>query len=430
MTTLTPPLPKNFRRNFWCLITDFGFFGVAMAFFSSNTIIPGFLSELGASNTVIGFMSTLQRACWLTPQLFAARYMANKVYKKPYILWPAGVGRSLLLVLAGIVWGTQGRPAGLLIPIVAVIIAVFWIADGLASLSWFDLLSKAIPPTRRGRMTGIGQTLSGIFSFLAGFAVEWILSDRGVPFPNNYALLFVIAFVMLALSFLGIFLIVESKSTTTKTVPTWREYLPQLWGLLKNDHNFRAYTIVRQIFNLSMLATPFYMTYALDVMGLPDQVAGRYTSIGVVGSILAAMLFGMTNERHGTKRAVQVSIGVTATVPVLAILLPRLITDATWLAWGYGLVFFALNASMSSFMPGWTAFVLELAPEAERPAYVGLNNTINGIATLFTTLGGLILQWSGNNYNLLFVIAAIGTLAALPLTLRLRDPRQEIVSTG
>ena len=110
---------------------------------------------------------------------------------------------------------------------------------------------------------------------------------------------------------------------------------------------------------------------------------------------------------------------------MLALLVPRLFPNVTWLAWAYGLVFFALNASMSSYMPGWTAFVLELAPEADRPAYVGLNNTINGVATLFSTLGGLILQWTGNNYKLLFVIAAIGTLCALPLTLRMRDPREE-----
>ncbi|MBN2392335.1 MAG: hypothetical protein JXR84_16520, partial [Anaerolineae bacterium] len=112
MTNTT--LPKDYRRNFLCLVTDFGFFGIAMAFFSPSTVIPSFLTELGASSATIGLMSTLQRACWLLPQLFAARYMANKRYKKPAVLWAAGIGRSLLLFLAGLVWATGARPPELI----------------------------------------------------------------------------------------------------------------------------------------------------------------------------------------------------------------------------------------------------------------------------------------------------------------------------
>jgi MFS family permease len=419
----TTSLPKNYRRNFWCLVADFGFFGIAMAFFSPSTVIPSFLTELGASSATIGLMSTLQRACWLLPQLFAARYMANKPYKKPYVLLAAGIGRSLLLFLAGLVWATGARPPGLIISLVAIIVSAFWIGDGLGSLSWFDLFSKAIPADRRGRLISTGQVLSGLFSFLAGFAVEWILSDRGLPYPNNFALLFLIAFGMLAVSFTAISFLVEAPGVTEGATPSWREYLPQLWRILKTDHAFRDYTIARQLFNLSNLAGPFYMTYALDVLTLPAQVAGRYTSIGVVGGILAAIFFGWINEKRGTKSTLLYSIGITALIPALALAIPRLF-EGTALGWAYGLVFFAANAAMSSFMPGWTAYVLELAPEAERPAYVGLNNTINGVSTLFSTLGGLILQWTDNNYSLLFIITVFATLSALPLSLRLRDPRE------
>ncbi len=396
-----------------------------MSFFSPTTIIPSFLTELGASAATIGLMSTLQRACWLLPQLFAARFMANKPYKKPAILLFAGVGRSLLLFLAGIVWATGARPPGLIVALVAIIVSAFWVGDGLASLSWFDLFSKVIPANRRGRLISVGQVASGLLSFLAGFAVEWILSDRGLPYPHNYAALFLVAFGMLAVSYITIANIVEPPGVTTGDTPSWRNYLPQLWRILKTDHAFRNYTIARQLFNLSNLAGPFYMTYALDVLHLPAHVAGRYTSIGVVGSILAAILFGWINEKRGTKSVLIYSIGVTALIPALALAVPRLF-DGTGLGWAYGLVFFANNAAMSSFMPGWTAYVLELAPEAERPAYVGLNNTINGVSTLFATLGGLILQWSGNNYGLLFVITAFATLTALPLSWRIPDPRERV----
>ncbi len=421
----TTSLPKNYRRNFWCLVTDFSCFGIAMAFFSPGTVIPSFLTELGASTATIGLISTLQRACWLLPQLIAARYMANRPYKKPAILLAAGSGRSLLFFLAGLIWATGARPAGLIIALVAFIISIFWICDGLASLSWFDLFSKTIPVNRRGRLISTGQVVAGLFSFLAGFAVEWILGERGLPYPNNYALLFLIAFGMLAISFVAISQIVEPPGVTAGDTPSWGDYLPQLWRILKTDHAFRNYTIVRQLFNLSNLAGPFYMTFALDVLRLPSHVAGRYTSIGVVGSILAAIFFGWVNERHGTKRTLLYSIGVTALIPTAALVVPRVL-GGTMLGWAYGIVFFAVNASMSSFMPGWTAYVLELAPEAERPAYVGLNNTINGISTLFSTLGGLILQWTGNNYGLLFTLTAIATLTALPLSRRIPDPRERI----
>jgi MFS family permease len=418
-------LPKHYRRNFLCLVFDFGCFGIGLAFMSTSTVIPSFLSTLGASSAFIGLISSLQSASWLLPQLVAARYVADKPYKKPYILWPAAIGRSLFLLLALLLWTTRAQPAWLTLVLTALVITGFWAGDGLASVPWFDLLSKVIPPRRRGRLTGIGQLFSGIFSFAAGAAVEWMLGDQGPGFPRNYALLFVLGFTMLVLSFIAISLAVEERSVPAPRRPTWGEFIPQLWGVLKQDHAFRRYIIARQLFGLGMLATPFYMTYALEKLNLPAHVAGRYTAIGVVGSILAAVTLGWLNERHGSKRVIQVSIGLNTAVPLIALLIPLLLPDPAWLAWGYGLVFLALNATMSGNMAGWLTYVLELAPESERPTYVGLTNTLNGVTTLFSTIGGLILQWTGNNYNVLFLITIAGVLLAWPLPFRLPEPRHQ-----
>jgi MFS family permease len=135
------------------------------------------------------------------------------------------------------------------------------------------------------------------------------------------------------------------------------------------------------------------------------------------------MLFGWINERYGSKRVIMIGIGVTTLIPAYALLAPWLFRDPAWLAWGYGLVFFLLNMSMSSMMPGWMTYVLEHAPEADRPTYVGLTNTINGINMLFSAFGGVILQWSGNNYRLLFGITLVGVLLAWPLPIGLPEPR-------
>ncbi len=418
----TEALPAHYRRNFLCLAADFGLFGLGMAFLGSGTVMPSFLTTLGASASLIGFLSTMQRAGWLLPQLPTARYLTNQPLKKPYILTAAAISRLSLLVLAILV-ATLVQYPNLLVGITCLVLAVFWMGDGVASTGWFDVLSKAIPPQRRGRLTSTGQILSGVLGFVAGGIVETILSERGPRFPINYALLFLLAFVCLVGSFIAISLIVERPSTTSSKMPSWREYGPQLWHLLREDHHFRTYLVARQIFGLSGLALPFYMTYALERLHLPAHVSGRYTSMGVIGSIIAAAVFGWLNEHHGTKRAAIVSIFITAAVPLLALLIPRVIRAEATLAWAYGLVFFAMNASMSCYLPAWTAYVLEWAPEAQRPQYVGLTNTLSGITAIFSTLGGLILQWSGENYTLLFTITALGTLLAVPFTARIPEPR-------
>ncbi len=417
-------LPRAYHHNFWCLALDFCFFGIGMAFFGPSTVVPSFLTTLGASASVIGLLAALQRAGWLLPQLVAARYLADKPYKKPFILLPGSISRSMILILAVVIWLTGARRPGLMIAIVTIAMGLFWLGDGLGSLAWFDFLSKSIPAHRRGRLTGTGQILSGIASFAAGFAVEWLLSDQGPAYPNNYATLFLIAFLMLAISMTALALGKEEKSVTADRVPSWREYLPQLGKLVARDPDFRRYLIARQIYNLAMLASPFYIIYALDVLELPAQVAGRYTSVGVIGSIGAALLFGWLNERHGTKLTCGVSILVTTAIPLLALAIPWVIENPTALAWAYGLVFLASNASMSSYLPGWTAYILEWAPDVDRPFYVGLTNTLNGITALTSVLGGAILQWTDQNYTILFAITAIGTLLTLPIWLGVPEPRE------
>ena len=423
--TIENALPKNYQRNFWCLAMDYCFFGVALTFVSTNTVLPGFLTALGASSAFIGLVSSLQSASWLLPQLFAARYVASQPRKKPYILWPAAIGRSLLLAVAILIWAIGNRNANLVAIVVAVVTVGFWVGDGLASVPWFDLLSNMIPPRRRGRLTGVGQVLSGTLGFAAGFIVEWLLSDRGPAFPNNYATLYLLGFVMLVFSFAAIAFAVEIPGTPKEKTPTWRQYVPQLWRVFKRDRVFRRFILARQLSGLGSLSIPFYMPYALERLDLPAQVAGRYTSIGVVGSILAAVLFGWLNERYGSKQVILFGLTLGVLVPGFALFLPTILTDPAWLAWGYGLVFFSLSAMMGSMMSGWMTYVLEWAPEEERPTYVGLTNTLNGITPLFSTLGGLILQWSGKDYRLLFAITLVGLVLTWPLSLRLPEPRHK-----
>ena len=72
--------------------------------------------------------------------------------------------------------------------------------------------------------------------------------------------------------------------------------------------------------------------------------------------------------------------------------------------------------------------VLDMAPPEDRPAYIGLYNTLGGTVVSAAPLaGGWILQVT--SYSLLFSVTAAGIAAALFLSFRLAEPRHRLRET-
>ncbi len=70
---------------------------------------------------------------------------------------------------------------------------VFYGTDGISSVPWFELVAKAVPPNRRGRLFGTAQIAGGLGGMGVGALVAVILGSTGLGFPVSYALLFLIA---------------------------------------------------------------------------------------------------------------------------------------------------------------------------------------------------------------------------------------------
>jgi predicted MFS family arabinose efflux permease len=66
-------------------------------------------------------------------------------------------------------------------------------------------------------------------------------------------------------------------------------------------------------------------------------------------------------------------------------------------------------------------FLLELVPEADRPLYLGLSNTLIGIVVLISGFGGLVVDLLG--YAGLFALSALLCLLAWWWSRGLPEPR-------
>jgi MFS family permease len=398
---------QDHRRNWLGFLTDYIFFSIGLTFAGINTTLPAFVSRLTDNPILIGLVGALWLGGWLLPQIFAANYLSTAPRKMPAIKFFAWIGRPVFLVLGVFLFLFGSTGPGLILLLLYFSSFYFSFTDSIAGVAWFDLLGKAFSHRERGRMIGIGQALSGFVSIAAGGILGWILQSSGLSFPNNYALILVLASVCFLVSLGGIYLIREPLEPVAAERQRMIEYLPGLVQLMRRDRTFLRVTASRLLIALCGLASPFFAVYAIRELGVAEGNVGWFAIAQTVGSALAGLLFGWIADRQGSHVVIRIVGGVY-------LLAPCLVLAAGAFAGGGPAVSIVLMASAflflglgdGSIMLGFINYVLEIAPSTQRPVYVGLNNTIAGVMVLFPFIGGTLADWGG--YPLVFALAAAG----------------------
>jgi MFS family permease len=426
-------LPPHYRRNFIALTGDYVAFLVAMAFADTSTVLPAFARELTSSAPLIGLISTTYNGGWLLPQLIAANYVASQEHKKKYVLWPCILGRPLYLVLAAATFFFAKSHPALVLLALYVGIAGFAMSDGLASVPWFDILSKAIPSRRRGRYLAACQVIGGLLAVGAGVIVQRILDPTvGLPFPNNYSLLFFLAFLFLQFSTISLLLIREPIEPTHAERVAWKEYIPTLLRALRQDRAFRGAVSGRLLAGIAGMATPFYILYGTVALRLGATIIGVSLTVQVIGRILGGVMLGTLIERLGNRAAILCGLSIVSCLPALSLALgfwQRLSPQPDALFYVFPLIFFLLGLAQDTLSWGFNNYVLDLAPPRDRTTYIGLTNTVSGLLVISPVIGGGILQFT--SYSVLFVVSlsvyaiALFAAARLPKLARAASPAED-----
>ena len=402
--------------NFFAFTLDYVAFGVAMAFMSVNSVMPSLVRQLTDSVPVIGSINTVFWGVWMVPQLVAANLMKDKPRKKPYLLVPLS-GRIGLLVITLALWFGLGRYSTAMLVLLFAGIAMFSLGDGISSVAWFDIVARAMPARTRGRLFGVGQVLSGLLGIGAGALVTNILGNPILTFPRNYALLLALASGALGVSTIGMVLIREApplrvyQQSDTQGRTGW-------FRLLATDAAFRRLMACRVLMAMVGLASPFYVIYAVDVLHLPQSVVGTFVVAQTLGSLVASGLLGLIGDRRGPRSVIRVGCAIGVMGPLFA--LSTTLGSGGWIVRAYAAVFVALGALYGIYMMGFFNYLAEIAPERERPVYVGAGNTIIGLMTLAPVAGGWLLEIT--SYRVLFGVTAVLMAAGFVVSLGLIAP--------
>jgi hypothetical protein len=301
------------------------------------------------------------------------------------------------------------------------VIFFFTFTDSIVAVAWFDMLARALPGRERGRVIGFGQIGSGILSVGAGVLVRWILENGSIPFPNNYAYLFLLADAAFLLSLGSFYLIREPVETSLQPRLRWSEFLPSLAQIVRRDTAFRKVNISRLLIGFSGAAAPFFVVFTLKKAGLPEGSVGIFTAMQTVGGTAAGLLFGWMADRWGSHRVIRAVGGVYLLAPLLALCSNLWLGNAPQVTLTFTACFFFMGMGDGAIMLGYLNYVLDIAPPGQRPAYIGLANTIMGIAVAYPLLGGWLAEIAG--YNAVFALAVVGILAGWIFGWRLPAPR-------
>jgi MFS family permease len=414
MITSSDTTPPHYRRNFLAFVIDYVFFGIAISFVKPDSVLPAFVRQFTRSAPVIGLVSTVWNGCWLLPQVLSARWISDKPRKKPYLM--AGLSGRIAFWIVGLaLWLGLGQRASTMLILFFACLGLFALTDGLAGVAWFDMLARAIPVKRRGRLMGTAQIISGLAGLGVGLVISRILESTRFRFPNDYALIFTLAGVAFIPSTVAIIMLREIGIDVAEDARAGRRRNGWLTPLL-HDPTFRQLMVCRVLVGMVSLVTPFYVVHATDVLNLPEVVVGSFVAAQQVAGVASGALLGLVSDRWGPRYTIRIGSAISIIGPFFALVAH--LADGSLLVRAYPLVYVALGVYQSSTMLGFYNYLLEMAPDAVRPSYIGLGNTIMGVLTLAPTVGGWLLE--ATSYTTLFVLtaglASLGFLLALRLS--------------
>lgn len=405
------------NHNFIAFGIDYISFASALAFLNLNTILPTFVSRMGAAPTLVGLITTTLMVAWSLPQVLAGNIAARQEKKKPLLLKAALIGRPVTLTIPIVLLLTQADPPWLMLVTILVGFSFFFASDAFAAVPWLDLLGRAFPAESRGRMISLWQVGKAITVLGISALVGFLLSPSGPVFPMNYVWIFGGVVLGLLGSTIGLFLIYEppvpENEPATTHIP-WREFGRHLGTILRQDSRFRRLTLGRVAFTLSSMSFPFYVLYATDTLAVPDQTIGVFIFAQTVGASLASLILGRLADRQGAQRVIVIGTVISLTAPVLAL---GFALGGLAIRWTYVWIYICIGLADNLIMLGYINYLLDIAPPGQRTIYMGTFSTIGAIGVLGPTIAGWLLGLT--SFGVLFAISLGFGLLTLAIMIRL-----------
>ena len=414
-------LPERvYRWNFTVLGLDMSLFTLALSFASVYGVLPLFVHHLTASNLALGLIPAIRATGTLLPPIMVAGHTERLRRMKPFILGWTILERVPYLVLAIAAPLLAAQHPRLLLWLFFIMIGVGTAGGGIVMPAWLNLIARVMPADWRGRFFGLSASFGALLGIGGGAAAAELL--HRFDWPGGFALCFGCTFACLVVSFVFLALArehVPAVAANPATIParSWTH----LAAPIRRDRNFAVYLGATALVTMAGMATAFYTVDAQKSLHLGDAGAGLYAVVLLIASTVGNLGWGHLGDHYGHKRVLEGGALCTGLAALLAVA-GRVPASGVGVLI-YGLAFVLVGLGSSGIQMASLTFVLDFAPEGERPTYIGLASVAQApFAALGPILGGIIADHAG--YGAVFLLTALLALASALLVGRaVIDPR-------
>ncbi|QYX55762.1 MFS transporter [Roseovarius sp. SCSIO 43702] len=368
--------PGNFLRHILALSAS----KVADGLLNPKLVLSWLLEHLDAGALWTGLLVPVREAGALLPQLFTAGAIHGMARRK----WAWAAGSAVQGIAAGgIVLAAltlQGNMAG---AVIVALLAVLALARSVCSVSYKDVLGKTVGRTRRGTATGAGAAAASVA--VIGFAALLMLG-------LGERIELVLGALVLAAVGWGLSAVIMASMREEAQRGDARGVgasIAQL-KLLRDRPQLLRFVAARSALVGTALAPPYLVLLASGENAA--RQLGALVLASAVASLLSSYVWGRLSDRSSRRVLIYAGLAGAAALALALVVEAMNLAETAWAIPG---VLFVLMVAYHGVRRARSTYLVDMAPEDERPTYTAVTNTAVGVFLLIAGAGAAaVAAWS------------------------------------
>ena len=422
------------RRNFVLSVINGAFVVAGNRAIDPATVIPLLVLRLLGAEWAVGLAAAVQQFARVGTQIIAARVLDTVRHKQRVYAWTA-VTRTICMcgATAVLLWGVGRDPR---LVLTGLLLALFglMVGSGVSGLAWMDLNARSVPSVRRGSLLAYRRAIGLVLSLvISAPLVRYLLgSSSPFEFPANYGMLFLTGTVLCAIAWTSFSLVREPPVHAARHRLTLRQHLVRGVRIYQRDRTYRRLLRMKILLGLTSAVPTFFIAFACRGLGMPEHWAAVFLTTQLISEGIGSLVFGRLSDRAGNRSVMVASAWVGCATFLAA-------TVAAMSAWGtsvadgppvlatamIAVAFSGLGILMSARGAGEINYMLDIAPAAKRPSYIGFGNAILLPMSLIPLVVGWLIPRSG--YLPVFAISLGISLVSVIAAMKLEEPRDTLM---